>query len=75
LRMELHLESMCAQSVKVRALDLTLRFWEGERIHTENSYKYTLENLENLLQRGGFRVEHVWTDPNSWFAVSLAVVI
>lgn len=74
-RMELHLESTCAQSVKVQALDTTLQFWEGERIHTENSYKYTLEHLEDLLQRGGFKMEHTWTDSNSWFAVSLGVII
>ena len=73
-RIELHLESICTQAVRVQALDTTLQFYEGERIHTENSYKYTIEYLEDLLQRGGFEVEHTWTDPNSWFAVSLGVI-
>jgi dimethylhistidine N-methyltransferase len=73
-RIELHLESVCTQAVRVQALDTTLQFYEGERIHTENSYKYTIEYLEDLLQRGGFEVEHTWTDPNSWFAVSLGVI-
>jgi dimethylhistidine N-methyltransferase len=73
-RIELHLESLYSQSVRVDALDTTLDFYCGERIHTENSYKYTLERLENLLQCGGFQVEHTWTDPNCWFAVSLGMV-
>jgi dimethylhistidine N-methyltransferase len=74
LRIELHLESACRQSVRIDALDMTLQFDQGERIHTENSYKYTVEHLENLLRSGGFRVEHTWTDPDSWFAVSLGVI-
>lgn len=73
-RMELHLESAIPQSVRIDALDLRLRFGQGERIHTENSYKYTLECLESLLHNGGFEVEHTWTDPLSWFAVTLAVI-
>ncbi len=74
-RMELHLESTCRQSVRVDALDMTLRFCRRERIHTENSYKYTVECLEDLLKCGGFNVEHTWTDSHGWFAVSLGVVI
>jgi L-histidine Nalpha-methyltransferase len=74
-RMELHLESNCRQSVRVDALDTTLRFYQGERIHTENSYKYTIECLEDLLQRGGFNVENTWTDSHCWFAVSLGVIL
>ncbi|SCY57867.1 L-histidine N(alpha)-methyltransferase [Nitrosospira sp. Nsp13] len=73
-RIELHLESTCLQSVRVDALDTTLQFYQGERIHTENSYKYTVDCLEDLLQRGGFEVENIWTDPDFWFAVSLGVI-
>ena len=42
-RVELHLESVIPQSVRIDALDMTLRFGQGERIHTENSYKYTID--------------------------------
>ncbi len=73
-RIELHLESTCSQLVRVDALDTTLQFYQGERIHTENSYKYTAECLEGLLQRSGFEVEHIWTDPDCWFAVSMDAV-
>lgn len=73
-RIELHLESACFQSVRVDALDMTIQFGQGERIHTENSYKYTLECLGDLLRHGGFQLEHTWTDPRCWFAVSLGVI-
>lgn len=73
-RVELHLESTRQQSIRVDALDTTLAFAQGERIHTENSYKYTVGHLEELLRCGGFEVEHIWMDPRRWFAVSLAVI-
>ena len=73
-RVEMHLESKHPQQVRIDAFDQTLSFFEGERIHTENSYKYTVKRLENLMRCSGFQVEHVWTDPQSWFAVSLGVM-
>jgi L-histidine Nalpha-methyltransferase len=74
-RIEMHLESECRQTVKVDALNVELDFYQGERIHTENSYKYTIESLEELLRRAGFTLEHTWTDSRGWFAVSLGMVI
>jgi len=73
-RVEMHLESTYMQQVRIDALDQTLSFSQGERIHTENSYKYTVERLENMMRSGGFEVEHTWTDPQRWFAVSLGVI-
>lgn len=70
-RIEMHLESLCPQEVHIEALDRRFSFAAGERIHTENSYKYTQVHLENLLIKGGFEVEAIWTDPKQWFAVSL----
>ena len=45
------------------------RFAPGERIHTENSCKYTLEQFADLLEEAGFREPRHWTDPAGWFAV------
>ena len=73
-RIEMHLESKRLQHVRIDAFDQTLSFSQGERIHTENSYKYTVARLENLMHSGGFEVEHTWTDPQRWFAVSLGVI-
>jgi len=71
-RIEMHLEAACDLSVRWPGHER--RFRAGERIHTENSYKYTLESMTALLHQAGFRhVEH-WTDPKHWFAVFWAAV-
>jgi L-histidine Nalpha-methyltransferase len=71
-RMEMHLESLRAQSVSIPALELELEFTRGESIHTENSYKFTPDSVTRLLAASGFTVTHGWTDDNDWFGVYLA---
>jgi L-histidine Nalpha-methyltransferase len=71
-RIEMHLESLLAQRVAVRALDLEARFSLGETIHTENSYKFTDQRVVALLTRAGFRLRQQWSDANKWFTVYLA---
>lgn len=44
----------------------------GERIHTENSYKYDIESFVQLLAQAGFQRTQAWTDQRGWFAVVLA---
>src|ERR1700761_111377 len=71
-RIEMHLESLVAQKIVLRALDTEVRFALGETIHTENSYKFTDERAVALLNRAGFRLRQKWTDANRWFTVYLA---
>jgi dimethylhistidine N-methyltransferase len=71
-RIEMHLESLTAQQVQIPPLDLELTFHEGERIHTENSYKYTPGQAEAMLSAAGFDPENTWMDERGWFAVCLA---
>jgi len=73
-RMEIYLESTAAQSVFVPALAMDLFFEAGERIHTENSYKYTDEMIEAILRQSGFTLEQTWCDRKKWFGVHLARV-
>ncbi len=69
-RIEMHLES--ARELTVRWPDGERRFAAGERIHTENSYKWYAGQFSELLATAGFgRIQH-WTDENNWFAVFLA---
>ena len=49
------------------------RFEAGERIHTENSYKYAPQEFIALAHRGGFEVERAWTDENERFSLFLLV--
>jgi L-histidine Nalpha-methyltransferase len=71
-RIEMHLESLLAQKIALRALDTEVRFALGETIHTENSYKFTDERAAALLTRAGFKLRQQWSDPNHWFTVYLA---
>lgn len=72
-RIEMHLESLAAQCVRIAALDLSLDFRCGQTIHTENSYKYRRGQAEELLARAGFSPGPCWTDPRGWFAVCLGI--
>ena len=70
-RMEMHLESLRDQQVNLAEIDLKVHFAAGERLHTENSYKYTTGRAESLMARAGFPVIEQWQDPDGWFAVLL----
>ncbi len=68
-RMEMHLRSRGAQSVRVcgRRID----FEAGESIHTENSYKYSDQRMAALAETAGWRVRASWTDAQRLFGVYL----
>jgi dimethylhistidine N-methyltransferase len=69
-RIEMHLEARRAVSVGWPGGER--RFAAGERIHTENSYKYTIEGFEALLRRASYSATHWWTDASQAFAVFAA---
>jgi len=73
-RMESYLESLEEQTVQVPALGLEVRFAQGERIHTEYSYKYTNESVDQLLSQSRLVRERTWTDERGWFAEHLVRV-
>jgi L-histidine Nalpha-methyltransferase len=73
-RMEMFLQSAREQRVFLPALDLDIGFVAGERIHTENSYKYTMEMIETIVREAGFSLEQSWNDRQKWFGVHLARV-
>jgi L-histidine N-alpha-methyltransferase len=70
-RVEMHLESRVAQNVRIDKLDAAVDFAAGETIHTESSYKFTLEQVAALAQRGGLVLERSWTDASGRFASNL----
>lgn len=72
-RIEMHLEAREVSTV--RWVGGERRFAQGERIHTEDSYKYTRQSFVGLLEQAGFATTRVWTDPANWFAVIHARVI
>jgi L-histidine N-alpha-methyltransferase len=70
-RIEMHLESLRQQTVTVRDLALTIQFAQGETIHTENSYKFTIPMVQAIAKNGGLKIEHTWSDARQWFTVHL----
>jgi L-histidine Nalpha-methyltransferase len=73
-RMEIYLESTRAQTVTLGLARTVVRFAPGERIHTENSYKYTMDMVERMLCASGYRLERSWFDRREWFGLHLARV-
>jgi L-histidine N-alpha-methyltransferase len=72
-RVEMQLESVREQTVNLGALDISVNFREGERIHTENSYKYDLEGLSALAAATGFERAETWLDSSERFSSNLFV--
>ena len=66
-RVEMHLASLKRQKVKVAGE--TIEFRAGETIHTENSYKYSIESLSALARGAGWQPAAVWTDPRKYFSI------
>ncbi|MBI3040399.1 MAG: L-histidine N(alpha)-methyltransferase [Chloroflexi bacterium] len=66
-RIEMHLVSLREQEVHLG--ETTIPFHMGESIWTESSYKFSLDDFEQMAARAGFRVKQVWTDPQNWFSV------
>jgi len=66
-RIEIYFRSLRDQSVTVAGRVFT--FAEGERVHTEYSYKYDDAGIEALAGSAGFRIDRTWTDPARLFAV------
>ena len=66
-RIEMHLEAITNTTVRWASHERS--FAAGERIHTENSYKYTLDGMTTLLKQAGFSHVQHWTDAQGWFGV------
>jgi dimethylhistidine N-methyltransferase len=66
-RIEMHLE--CLEDQRVHVDGRTYAFAAGETIHTENSYKYSIDGFHRLAQQGGFTPRRVWVDPDGLFSI------
>jgi L-histidine N-alpha-methyltransferase len=71
--MEMRLRSRQAQTVHVRALDLTVSFEAGEEMRTEVSAKFRRERVAAELAAAGFTLTDWWTDEQARFGLSLSV--
>ena len=70
-KIEMSLESLCAHIVRIEAIGRTIAFAAGERIHTEDSYKYSREEIDALALAAGMTRERTWLDSRGLFSVHL----
>ena len=70
-RIEMHLVSRVAQTVRIGAADATATFAPGEPIWTESSYKYEPDQIERMGVETGYGVTRQWIDDEACFALSL----
>jgi dimethylhistidine N-methyltransferase len=70
-RIEMYLVSALDQNVTIGRIGLTVRFAAGETIHTENSYKYSLGEMNAVATAAGLQTQHVWQDAAGRFSLHL----
>lgn len=70
-RIEMHLESLARQTVRIPRAALAIDFAAGERIWTESSYKYEPDAFRRQLQSAGFRPAGQWIDAEGRFLLFL----
>lgn len=70
-RVEMYLVSKKDQHVYIADLKKNYQFKKGERIHTENSHKYSLEEIDHLAKEAGLSIIKNWFDANRYFNLTL----
>jgi dimethylhistidine N-methyltransferase len=68
-RIEMHLKSLRPQTALVAGVPF--RFGQDETIHTEDSYKYSVEEFRKLAQGAGWSADSTWTDDDALFSIHL----
>ena len=74
-RVEIYIESTREQTVAISQLEMEVQFHEGEQIHTENSYKYDLNDIARLAAATGFIHGRTWLDSQERFSSNLLFAV
>ena len=70
-RVEIYLRSLENQTVNIPKARMILQIKQDELIHTENSYKYTIPEINKMLSITGFRIKDIWYDEKQYFCLVL----
>ena len=68
-RIEMHLKATKEIEISCASLPTNIDIKKDETIHTENSYKFTDENIESLASGAGLEIQNIFTDKNKWFSL------
>ena len=64
---QMFLESRQDQVISVAREQFSMK--KGERIHTENSYKYSTDEFVQMAQTAGYENYEFWNDDKNWFGI------
>lgn len=70
-RIEMHLIANKDVFINTPFSSTAINLKKGENIHTENSYKFTLAQINNFAKTSGLNIKEIFNDPNNWFALVL----
>jgi L-histidine N-alpha-methyltransferase len=70
-RIEMYLKSMLDQDIRIAALDASFHFDRGERIHTENSHKFSEQSIRTIGVGSGLEVIETWGDSRGYFCLAM----
>jgi L-histidine N-alpha-methyltransferase len=68
-RMEMYLKATKDQIIHSEVFKEKIIIKEGESIHTENSHKYTFEDIKDFSTISGLNIDEIYTDDNEWFSI------
>ena len=71
-RIEMHLRSLSEQYITIPKSDLSITLSKDELMHTENSYKFSISQIEFTLRESNFKKIEMWFDSRNYFALVLA---
>jgi dimethylhistidine N-methyltransferase len=70
-RIEMHIVSNKDQKVFLSTLQREVDFKKNETIHTENSYKYSSNDIRKLINKSGYSIVHEFFDDKKWYELAL----
>ena len=70
-RVEMYLKSLCTQTVEIPEANMSINLLKNELIHTENSYKFSISQIESKFDQSGIRINKIWNDSKNYFALVL----
>ena len=71
-KIEMHLRSLSNQSVQILKANLSIELTKDELIHTENSHKFSISQIESMLEDSDFDISEIWFDPRQYYVLVLA---
>ena len=71
-RIEMYLRSLSEQFVTIQKSDISITLSKNELIHTENSHKFSINQIESSLRNSNFEKVEMWFDSKNYFTLVLA---